>query len=75
MSGQLHLEQLSQLSGGNNYRERLLATIPLTERRLQLAGVSTAVLEGGAGPPVVLLHGPGEFASKWMRVIPDLVMT
>lgn len=56
-------------------RERLLAAMPVTERRLQLAGVSTAVLEGGDGPPVVLLHGPGEYAAKWMRVIPDLVTT
>ena len=56
-------------------REKLLEVIPVTERRLELAGVSTAVLEGGDGPPVVLLHGPGEFAAKWMRVIPDLVAT
>ena len=56
-----------------NARERLLAGIPVTERRLELAGVSTAVLEGGDGPPIVLLHGPGEFGAKWMRVIPDLV--
>lgn len=56
-------------------RERLLARLPVTERRLQLAGVSTAVLEGGAGPPLVLLHGPGEHAAKWVRVIPDLVTT
>jgi pimeloyl-ACP methyl ester carboxylesterase len=54
-------------------REQLVAGIPVTERRLTLAGVSTAVLEGGDGPPVVLLHGPGEFAGKWLRVIPDLV--
>jgi pimeloyl-ACP methyl ester carboxylesterase len=33
------------------------------------------VLAGGEGPPVVLLHGPGEFAAKWLRVIPDLVTT
>jgi pimeloyl-ACP methyl ester carboxylesterase len=58
---------------GNNDRERLLAGIAVTERRLELAGVSTAVLEGGDGPPIVLLHGPGEFAAKWLRVIPDLV--
>jgi hypothetical protein len=45
---------------GDDARERLLAGIPVSERRLQLAGVSTAVLEGGDGPPVVLLHGPGE---------------
>ena len=56
-------------------RERLLAGIPVTERRLQLAGVSTAVLEGGDGPPVVLLHGPAGNAAHWMRVIPDLVTT
>jgi pimeloyl-ACP methyl ester carboxylesterase len=54
-------------------REQLLTGIAVSERRLTLAGVSTAVLEGGDGPPVVLLHGPGEFAAKWMRVIPELV--
>ena len=36
-------------------------------------GIETAVLEGGEGPPIVLLHGPGEFAAKWLRVIPALV--
>lgn len=56
-------------------RERLLTELPVTERRLQLAGVSTAVLEGGDGPPIVLLHGPGESAFWWMRVIPELVTT
>ena len=38
-------------------RERLLTGMPVVERRVQVAGVSTAILEGGAGPPVVLLHG------------------
>jgi pimeloyl-ACP methyl ester carboxylesterase/SAM-dependent methyltransferase len=60
---------------GEAARERLLAGLPVTERRLQLNGVSTAVLEGGDGPPVVLLHGPGEYAAKWFRVIPSLVRT
>ena len=55
-----------------NAREELLSTIPLTERTLDLAGVQTAVLEGGDGPPVVLLHGPGEYAAKWVRVLPEL---
>lgn len=55
------------------HRARLLEGLPVTERRLPLAGVSTAVLEGGGGPPVVLLHGPGDFAGMWRRVIPDLV--
>ena len=56
-------------------RDQLLAGLPVTQRRLQLAGVSTAVLEGGAGAPMILLHGPGGNATHWMRVIPDLVTT
>jgi pimeloyl-ACP methyl ester carboxylesterase len=60
-------------STGDDARARLLSGLPVTERRLQLAGVSTAVLEGGDGPPVVLLQG--EFAAVWMRVIPNLVRT
>jgi pimeloyl-ACP methyl ester carboxylesterase len=60
---------------GKQARERLLSAMPVTERRLELAGISTAVLEGGDGPPIVLLHGPGEYAAKWMRVIPDLAKT
>lgn len=39
---------------GAQARRQLLADAPVTERRLELAGVSTAVLEGGAGPPVVV---------------------
>lgn len=54
-------------------RERLLSGMPLTGRACDLAGISTAVLEGGDGPPIVLLHGPGEYAAKWIRVFPDLV--
>ena len=34
--------------------------------------VSSAVLEGGAGPSLVLLHGPGEFAGKWRGIDPGL---
>jgi pimeloyl-ACP methyl ester carboxylesterase len=62
-------------STGDKARAQLLTGMPVTERRLQLAGVSTAVLEGGDGPPVMLLHEQGEFAARWMRVIPDLVTT
>ncbi len=56
-------------------RERLQARMPVVERRLELAGVSTAVLEGGDGPPILLLHGPGEYAAKWLHVVPSLVTT
>ena len=56
-------------------RETLLAGLPVGERRRQLAGVSTAVLEGGSagdGSSIVLLHGPGEFAATWLPVLPGL---
>lgn len=48
--------------------------LPVSERRLDLGGVSTSLLEGGDGPPVVLLHGVGMFAEMWTyRVIRHLV--
>jgi pimeloyl-ACP methyl ester carboxylesterase len=65
---------VSQLTGETT-RQRVLAGAPLTERRLDLAGVSTAVLEGGDGPPVVLLHGQGGWAGMWLPVAADLVRT
>jgi pimeloyl-ACP methyl ester carboxylesterase len=56
-------------------RERLLAGLAVTERRLSLNGVTTAVLEGGKGAPVVLLHGPGAYGAHWLRILPDLAAT
>ncbi len=56
-------------------RDRLLAGLPVTDRRMQVTGLQTAVVEGGSGPPLLLLHGPGEHGLKWLRVIPDLVRT
>jgi pimeloyl-ACP methyl ester carboxylesterase len=53
-------------------RERLLTDLPVSERRLDVDGVETAVLEGGGGAPLVLLHGVGSFAPEWGRVIPQL---
>lgn len=60
---------------GPEARQRLIDSMPVTERRIDLEGIPTAVLEGGAGLPVVLLHGPGEFAAKWFAVIPEVVET
>jgi pimeloyl-ACP methyl ester carboxylesterase len=73
LSRQREVEERGRRPAGEDARERLLSGLPVTERRLQLAGVSTAVLEGGDGPPIVLLQG--EFAAVWMRVIPELVTT
>jgi pimeloyl-ACP methyl ester carboxylesterase len=53
-------------------RQRLLADTALAERTLRLTGISTAVLEGGDGAPILLLHGPGEHALKWMTAAPAL---
>ena len=41
---------------------RLNEGLPVTHRRLDVAGVSTSLLEGGEGPPLLLLHGQGGFA-------------
>jgi pimeloyl-ACP methyl ester carboxylesterase len=60
---------------GERARQQLLAHMPVTEHRLLLAGISTAVLEGGDGPPVVLLHGPMANATHWMGIIPGLAAT
>jgi pimeloyl-ACP methyl ester carboxylesterase len=68
-------EERSAPSAADATRERLLAGMPVAERRLELAGISSAVLEGGEGPPIVLLHEQGGFGAQWMRVIPDLVTT
>ena len=75
MSASAYPDEPDRRRPGSEFRERLLSELPVTERQVLLAGVSTAVLEGGVGEPVVLLHGPGEFGGKWMRVIPELATT
>ena len=66
-------ERQDNLPSGADSRQRLLAALPVRERRLELAGISTALLEGGDGPPIILLHGPSGYAAHWMNVIPGLV--
>jgi hypothetical protein len=41
---------------------RLIEGLPVTTRRLDIDGVSTSLIEGGEGPPMVLVHGQGGFA-------------
>ena len=55
-----------------NTRERMLSGMSLVDERIMVAGGSTAVLTGGQGQPVVLLHSAGEFAALWLRVLPEL---
>ena len=55
--------------------DKLIAALPVRERRFTLNGVVTSVLEGGTGAPVILLHGPGGYGVSWMRVIPALAST
>ncbi|HSD80936.1 MAG TPA: alpha/beta fold hydrolase [Solirubrobacteraceae bacterium] len=65
----------TRLTATQDARGRLLAEIPAVERRLTAAGISTAVLEGGDGAPLLLLHGPAGNAAHWMRVIAELART
>jgi pimeloyl-ACP methyl ester carboxylesterase len=60
---------------GDALRDKALEGLPVADRRVDAAGITTAVLEGGEGPPLVLLHGPGESGLHWRRVIPALVGT
>jgi pimeloyl-ACP methyl ester carboxylesterase len=71
MSGQTVAERTRT----DDPRARLLAGTTIAERSIEAAGLSTAVLEAGAGPDVVLLHGPGEFAAGWAPVLTGLAAT
>jgi pimeloyl-ACP methyl ester carboxylesterase len=54
-------------------RERLLEGVPGGERRIDVAGCSTALREAGDGPPLVLLHGGIECGGVyWAPVIAGL---
>jgi pimeloyl-ACP methyl ester carboxylesterase len=53
-------------------RATAAAGLAVEDMRLQVAGIPTAVLEGGDGPPLVLLHGPIANGLHWLRVLPAL---
>jgi len=44
-------------------------------RELHHRGTPVRYLVGGAGPPLVLVHGLGGAASNWLRVAPALALT
>src|SRR5215216_4177380 len=45
----------------------------LPHRLVDVAGVSTYVVDAGEGPPVLLVHGYGDTADGWRRVVPGLL--
>ncbi|MDP9244077.1 MAG: alpha/beta hydrolase [Chloroflexota bacterium] len=55
-------------------RDRMLAGLPVTSGLLDVNGIATSVLEGGDGPPLVLLHGGIECGgAMWAPVLTQLV--
>jgi Predicted hydrolases or acyltransferases (alpha/beta hydrolase superfamily) len=65
-------------------RDRMLAGLPVTTRTPDIDRTATSVLEGGDGPPLVLLHGgiecggvmwapaPAQLAVQLRVVVPDV---
>lgn len=57
-------------------RARMLAGLPVTERRVRLGGVSSSLIEAGHGPPLVLLQGGIESGGAyWAPVVEHLAET
>src|SRR5690349_7920815 len=45
----------------------------LPHRLMEIQGVSTYVVDAGEGPTVVLIHGYGDTADGWRRIVPNLL--
>lgn len=75
MNTKITTDQEKKYITTNKNRKQLLEDLPVTEHKINLAGISSAVLAGGEGAPIILLHGPGESSLWWMRVIPIFVKT
>lgn len=55
-------------------RDRVLAELPVEQQRVDVDGVSTSLLHGGEGPPLVLLQGLIQSGGAvWFRVLSHLV--
>ena len=66
-------ETVSSMRTAVDPRQRVLSGLPVSERRVPLAGSSTSLLEGGDGPTLILLHGGIECGGAyWSPVIPSL---
>ncbi len=52
MTMQHTVEERTRVPVGYDPRAQLLADLPVSERRLRLAGISTAVLKGGKGSSI-----------------------
>lgn len=61
------------MSHADRLAAALVEGLPVTHRWLDAGGITTSVLEGGDGPPVLLLHGQAAFAESWGGLIPRLV--
>lgn len=58
---------------GMSPRQQILSGVPVEERILDLDGTATTVLEGGSGPPLVLIHGGSQAAAvNWLPVLAPL---
>src|ERR687887_1254584 len=52
-------------------RDRLLEGLPIKQRQQEIDGITTSVLEGGHGPPLILLHGGIQAGGViWWRGLP-----
>jgi pimeloyl-ACP methyl ester carboxylesterase len=59
-------------SAADRLAARLVEGTPLGSRSVEVGGVTTNVVTGGAGPPIVLLHGEAGFAEMLVTVATGL---
>ncbi len=64
---------MRQQNPQDSTRDELLTHLSVTERRVDVDGIATSLLEGGQGPPLLLIHGGTQAgALLWWRVLPAL---